>query len=182
MAKKRYHGSSKRPKKQRSALYSMQAHCLGRELSAHLSSELRKSLGTRAVTVRVGDRTKVMRGGKKGVSGKVTAVNRRKRTVFIEGLTRKKADGTEVQIPVKAANLLLTELEKGDERRLKGAKGVGKVVKGESGKEENAEKPGKRKKKDGNGEPKKKADAKAKETGTKAGEKKKTGTWGTKRK
>jgi len=39
--------------------------------------------------------------------------------VFIEGITRKKADGTEIQVPFGASNLAIVDLDKSDQRRMK---------------------------------------------------------------
>ena len=73
---------------------------------------------------------KVMRGGMKGKSGKITGVNYRKGIVFIENIMRKKANGEEVQVPLKASNLLIVDLDKSDAKRFKG-----KILKEEKKKE-----------------------------------------------
>jgi len=146
---------TKKPKKQRARLYSSTLASQGKMLSAHLSTELRKALGKRALPLRTDDKVKVMRGSHSGTRGKITKVERKKQRVFIEGLIRKKADGTEVQIPIKASNLLIVELERSDVKRVKG-KEIPKV-KGEDEKKGTKEEKAEMKKeeKTGNSEAKK---------------------------
>ena len=111
---------SLKPSKQRKKLKESPLHRKKSVLNAHLSKELRKELlGKRSLQVRVGDKTKIMKGKFKKIEGKITKVNHKKGFVFIEKITRKKSDGTEVFIPIRASNLMLIELERKDERRLK---------------------------------------------------------------
>ncbi len=134
-----------KPRKQRSIFRSGKLHIMTRVVSAHLSKELRKTMGKRALPLRVGDSVKLMRGSHRGRSGKVVLVNRQKGQVFIENITRKKSDGTERQIPFKASNLMIAELDKSDERRLGKTKYSAKKLKGkrEGGQEEAAERAAK---------------------------------------
>ena len=113
---------SSKPKKQRKQHYTKSLHALQKELSMHLSKELRKNLGRRNLEARKEDTVKVMRGSEKfvGKQGKITLIKRKKRQVFIEGITRKKIDGTEIQVPFKPSNLLLVTIDEKDERRFKG--------------------------------------------------------------
>lgn len=113
---------SSKPKKQRKKLYAAALHKTGRRCSAHLSKELRKSLGRRSVEIRSNDKVKIVRGSKKGFSGKVLRMNRKKNQIFIEKLNRKKADGSEVPLPIQPSNVLVIELDRSDERRFKGKK------------------------------------------------------------
>ena len=78
---------------------------------------------------------KVLRGGMKGKTGKITGVNYGKGIVFIENVMRKKANGEEVQVPLKASNLLVVDLDKSDSKRFKG-----KILKEEKKNEEKKEK------------------------------------------
>ena len=114
--------TSSKPKKQRKQHYTKALHTLQKELSMHLSKELRKNLSRRNLEARKEDTVKVMRGSEKfvGKQGKITLIKRKKRQVFIEGITRKKIDGTEIQVPFKPSNLLLVTIDEKDERRFKG--------------------------------------------------------------
>jgi len=113
---------SKKPKKQRKSQAKKPLHQRKRLVSAHLSKELMESLKRRSIPVRKGDSVKIMRGSFKGKSGKVVKVDLRKASVYIEKITRKKTDGSEVLVPINASNLLVTALDKSDERRLKGTR------------------------------------------------------------
>lgn len=62
-------------------------------MSAQLSPELREKYNVRAVPIRKDDEVKIMRGSKKGDSGKVIQVYRKKFVVHVERLTREKANG-----------------------------------------------------------------------------------------
>jgi len=90
---------------------------LHKDFGANLSKELRKSTKKRSLSVRTGDKVKVARGKQKGKIGIITRISRRKRQVFIEGILRKKADGTEFFVPIYPANLLLLELSSDDKKR-----------------------------------------------------------------
>jgi len=109
---------SKKPNKQRKAVYEMKLHLLSRNVKCILSKPLRKSEKKRNTTVRTGDKVKIMRGSNKGKSGKVVSLNRKRGFVYIENISRKKADGKEVQLPFRASNLMIIELT---EKRAAGA-------------------------------------------------------------
>jgi ribosomal protein L24 len=59
----------------------------------------------------------MMRGDWKGTNGKVLTIDATKRKVTVDGVTNKKADGTEVPLPVDPSNLLITKLNLEDNRR-----------------------------------------------------------------
>ena len=111
---------SYQPRKQRKQLYTEPLHLRRERVASHLSKELRKQLGMRSVTLRTDDLVKVMRGKFKGKSGKITSVNYTKKRVLIEKVLRKKADGTEIQVPLEPSNLMVMEVDKTDGRRFKG--------------------------------------------------------------
>ena len=122
---------SSKPKKQRKFHYDKPLHMKQQCLASHLDKKLAKQLEKRSIPIRKGDTMKVMRGGMKGKTGKITAVNYGKGIVFIENVMRKKANGEEVQVPLKTSNLLVVDLDKSDAKRFKG-----KVLKEEKKKEE----------------------------------------------
>ena len=124
--------NSSKPKKQRKWHYTKPLHQVQKEFSVHLSADLKKSLKKRNLEVKVEDTVKVMRGNKDfvGKTGKITSVIRNKRQVLIEGITRKKVDGTERQIPFRPSNLLLIAIDEKDERRVSKEKTIGSAKKG----------------------------------------------------
>jgi len=108
---------SKKPRKQRKAIFNAPHHITNKLMNAHLSPELRERYKKRSMPVRVGDTVRILRGEFKRVEGKVIRVERKYRRVFIENLTRKKADGTNVNIPIHVSNIMITQLNLDDEYR-----------------------------------------------------------------
>ncbi|MCD6591133.1 MAG: 50S ribosomal protein L24 [Candidatus Aenigmarchaeota archaeon] len=109
--------SSKQPRKQRKYRYNAPLHIKHKFVSVHLSEVLRKRFGRRSLPVRKGDEVKVTRGESKGFKGKVERVDLQKSKIYIEGLTVKKVDGSEVLKPVDPSNLMITEAKMDDKRR-----------------------------------------------------------------
>jgi len=110
---------SSKPSKQRLFQREAPLHIKRKMLSSTLSKELRKELGKRSFPLRTQDTVKIMRGKFKGKTGKVVEVNYEKGTVYIEKITRKKSDGTEVFVPIHASNLMIVDLYREDKRRFK---------------------------------------------------------------
>lgn len=108
---------SSKPGKQRKALYNAPIHQARKQLTAKLSKELREQLGIARIAIRTGDVVKVMRGEHSGYEGKVIAVRVEDGRIAIEGLTRKKADGTEVPIWIHASKVMITKLDLSDKYR-----------------------------------------------------------------
>jgi len=111
--------ASAKPRKQRRALYRMPHHLRHKLLSAPLSEELRAKYGFRSFPIRTGDRVRVMRGDFKGAEGKVIRVDREKGRIYIDTVTRTKADGTPVNIPIHASKVMIVELDLSDKWRKK---------------------------------------------------------------
>ncbi len=110
--------SSIQVRKQRKYLANAPLHLKEKLLSTHLSKDLRKQFGKRALPVRKGDEVKVIRGAKKGLKGKVADVSLSKTAVYLEGQIRDKVSGRKVAIPFKPANLLLTDVKLTDKKRV----------------------------------------------------------------
>jgi large subunit ribosomal protein L24 len=110
--------SSIQPRKQRLALYNQPHHVARKAMASHLSEELLLKYNRRSVTVISGDEVLVMRGGHKGKSGKIVGVDVPARKVSVEGVTHKKADGTEVALPMDPSNLKIVKLNLEDRRRV----------------------------------------------------------------
>jgi large subunit ribosomal protein L24 len=110
---------SKKPGKQRKALYQAPLHRKHKLLSAHLAKELRKQIKRRSLPVRKGDEVKVMRGKFKGTTGKISKVDMKKLKVYIENVKRKKVSGEEVSVPIHPSKLLIVNPVMEDSRRRK---------------------------------------------------------------
>ena len=110
---------SKKARKQRKFLYTAPLHLRRKMLAAHLSKELRGKYKRRSFPIRKGDEVLVMRGKLKGKTGKISRINLNKYRVYIEGITRKRTVGTEVQVSIHPSNLQITNLNLADKRRIK---------------------------------------------------------------
>lgn len=109
--------TSIQPRKQRKAWYSTPAHKRRKQMASHLSEELLLRYNVRRTPVVSGDEVKVLRGDKRGESGKVVDIDTKHRQVIVEGVTHKKADGTDVAMPIDASNLVIVRLNLEDKRR-----------------------------------------------------------------
>ena len=109
--------SSIQPRKQRKALYTAPLHVRRKQIASHLSEELLLKYNVRRTPLVSGDEVLVLRGDKKGAHGKVVDIDTKRRKVTVEGITHKKADGTDVALPLDASNLLITKLNLEDKRR-----------------------------------------------------------------
>ena len=123
--------SSVQPRKQR--LYRAHAphHQARKQMASHLSEELLLKYNRRSLTVITGDEVRVLRGDHKGKSGKIVGVDVPVRKVTVDGVTVKKADGTEKALPVDPSNLLIVKLNLDDKRREARLDATAKAAKGE---------------------------------------------------
>lgn len=86
-------------------------------VSAPLSEELSREHGVGQMDVRKGDTVTVTRGNFRGVEGKVTSVDRKGGRIFVEGVSRERADGTARLIAIHASKVVLRQLVLDDKRR-----------------------------------------------------------------
>ena len=110
---------SKKPTKQRKALYQAPLHKKQKLIAAHLAKNLIKQWKTRSLGVRKGDEVKVVRGDFKGKIGKISEVNLKKIKIYVEGLKRKKVSGEESRVPIHPSNLIIINPVMEDPRRNK---------------------------------------------------------------
>lgn len=106
-----------KPTKQRKRLYEAPAHVRHRLLAAHLSPQLRASHLIKNLPVRTGDTVKVMRGDHKNVEGKISRVDLKKYRIYVEGLTREKADGSTISVSIHPSKVMVTRLNLDDKWR-----------------------------------------------------------------
>src|SRR5882762_5188137 len=82
-----------------------------KKFGSALSEELRGKHGRTAVRPVKGDGVKIVRGGFKGIEGKITGVDTKSGKLFIEGVTREKAAGGKTSpVPIDASKVLITNL------------------------------------------------------------------------
>jgi large subunit ribosomal protein L24 len=114
---------TKKPNKTRKHAGNLGKHKKSKAIAANLSERLRKEKGTRSISLRKGDTVKIVRGSFKGKEGKIKAINREIGKVFINGIIKKKSDGTEFEVAIDPSNLMVRDLESNDKKRLKNIKG-----------------------------------------------------------
>ncbi len=109
---------SKQVRKQRKYRANAPLHKKSKMISSHLSKELRKKYGKRSFPIRKGDEVKILRGEFKKKIGKISEINVKKQSVAIEGIQRKKKDGTKVNVYFDSSNLLVQSLVLEDKKRI----------------------------------------------------------------
>jgi len=110
-------GRIKDPSKQRKLLYNAPHHIRGKIMSAHLSQDLRETYGFRSLPVRSGDTVRILRGDFKDYEGRVTRVDREKYRVYVDGVSREKADGTTTLVPIHHSKIEIVRLNLEDDWR-----------------------------------------------------------------
>ena len=116
--------SSKQPRKQRLARHTAPYHRRHREMSSPIDKGLRERqlskgfMYPRAMPVRKGDRVMIVRGeGKSKSATAISKIDRKARKIYVEGFTYFKSDGTELQRPIDASNLVIINPDWSDIRR-----------------------------------------------------------------
>ena len=113
--------ASSQPRKQRKYAANAPIHLKRKLLSVNLAKDLRKKHEKKNIPVRKGDTIRIMRGKFKGKKGKVNEVKTKMEKIYVEGVQVKKRDGSTVNVPVKASNLQIVELNLEDRMRMKKA-------------------------------------------------------------
>jgi len=111
--------NTKKPGKQRKLEKNADLHQRQKKMSATLKPELKEEFGKRRVQVRKGDKVKILRGDKKGKTGKVERVNLNDYTVEIKDIERETQDQERVNIKFHPSNLMITKIDTEDKKREK---------------------------------------------------------------
>jgi large subunit ribosomal protein L24 len=88
-------------------------------MAAHLSKDLRTKYKTRSFPLRKGDEVEIMRGQFKTRKGKISSVDSKNYQILVEGVTRKRTAGTEVQVAIHPSKVRISTLDLSDKKRLK---------------------------------------------------------------
>lgn len=110
--------TSKKPRKQRFALFNAPLHVRHKFMAAPLSPKLREEYGFRSLPVRSGDVVRIMRGSFRGHEGEVTEVDLKKLRIYVKGVEIEKSDGTKVQRPIHPSKVMIVKLNLKDKRRV----------------------------------------------------------------
>ncbi|HUI00349.1 MAG TPA: 50S ribosomal protein L24 [Nitrososphaerales archaeon] len=89
-----------------------------KKFGSRLSDELREKHSRTSVRPIKGDSVRIVRGGYKGIEGKVTGVDAKGGKLFVEGVTREKiAGGKTSPVPVDSSKVIVTSLNLADKIR-----------------------------------------------------------------
>lgn len=89
-----------------------------KKFGSPLSKELREKHQLRTVKPVKGDVVRIVRGGFKGIEGKITRVDSTQGKVFVEGVTREKiAGGKTGPVPIDSSKIMVTNLNLEDKVR-----------------------------------------------------------------
>ncbi|MHA1792769.1 MAG: 50S ribosomal protein L24 [Promethearchaeota archaeon] len=108
---------SKKPSKQRKALFKAPLHQRERQFNARLDVVLVDQHNVKRLPIRVNDTVRVMQGQFKDFEGKVLRVDRKNYKVILEEVTHEKADGSIHYHPIHPSKLMITKLGDIDVRR-----------------------------------------------------------------
>ncbi len=114
--------SSRQTRKQRKYRTNAPLHLKGKMMSVMLAKELRKQHNKRSMPIRKNDTVKVLKGEFNGKTGKVNEASRKKMKIQIEGIQKKKKDGTAVKVWFDPSNVIITSLYTEDKERMGGKK------------------------------------------------------------
>jgi large subunit ribosomal protein L24 len=89
-----------------------------KKFGSSLSKELREKHSRKAIRPVKGDGVKIVRGGFKGIEGKITRVDPKLGKIFVEGVTREKiAGGKTGAVPIDSSKVVVTTLNLEDKIR-----------------------------------------------------------------
>lgn len=89
-----------------------------KKFGSPLSKELREKHERKVVRPVKGDGVRIVRGGFKGIEGKITRVDTKLGKVFVEGVTREKiAGGKTGPVPIDSSKIMITSLNLEDKLR-----------------------------------------------------------------
>jgi large subunit ribosomal protein L24 len=108
---------SRKPSTARRNMYNAPNHKKRKYISAPLSPNLRVEYGTRSMPVIADDTVSITKGDRKLAEGRVLRVNTKDLKIYVEGVTRTRQDGSTVQIPIRAENVMITRLNLDDSWR-----------------------------------------------------------------
>lgn len=124
---------STQPRKQRKYRYNAPLSVRHKFLAAHLSKELRERYGKRSMPVRKSDEVLVMKGSFRGYKGVVDRVDMKSSKIYVDGMKRKKVDGSEITVPIHPSNVMITKLSIEDKMRQAVLERSGRVAKSAAG-------------------------------------------------
>eukprot|EP00930_Biecheleria_cincta_P044359 TRINITY_DN3047_c0_g1_i1.p1 TRINITY_DN3047_c0_g1~~TRINITY_DN3047_c0_g1_i1.p1 ORF type:complete len:128 (+),score=20.35 TRINITY_DN3047_c0_g1_i1:70-453(+) len=104
-------------RKNRKAHFTAPSHIRRKLMSAPLSKDLRTKYAVRSLPVRRDDEVMIVRGHYHDREGKVTQCYRKKFRIHVERVTRDKANGQTVQVPIHPSKVVITKLKLDKDRK-----------------------------------------------------------------
>ena len=101
---------SRKPKKQRKALFNYKNHHRSKLLTCRLADFLSDDYGIKRVPLRVGDSVKICKGEYKDFEGEVLEINKNLR-VKVKEAVFEKTDGTQFHPSIHVSNLIITKFK-----------------------------------------------------------------------
>lgn len=86
-------------------------------MSAPLSTDLRSKHNVRSLPVRRDDEVSVVRGLYKGREGRIVSCYRKKMIIYIERITREKANGVAVPVGIHPSKVVITKIRMDKDRK-----------------------------------------------------------------
>ena len=102
---------SRKPSKQRKALFNHKNHQRSKLLSTRVADFLRDEYGIKRLPLRVGDQVRITRGEYSDFEGEVIEITRNQRAKIKEAQFEK-GDGTQFHPPIHISNLVITKFTK----------------------------------------------------------------------
>jgi large subunit ribosomal protein L24 len=103
--------SSKKPKKQRKALYNAKNHQRSKLLSTRLADFLQEEYGVKQLPLRTGDAVRIVKGEFKNFEGEIIEIDSKKQRAKIKEAAFEKTDGTEFHPSIHISNLIITRFK-----------------------------------------------------------------------
>jgi large subunit ribosomal protein L24 len=89
-----------------------------KKFGSRLSIELSEKHSLKAIRPVKGDAVRIVRGGFKGIEGKITGLDTKRGKLYVEGVTREKiAGGKTSPVPIDASKVVITSLNLEDKQR-----------------------------------------------------------------
>lgn len=102
---------SKKPRKQRKALFNYKNHQRSKLLSTRVADFIREEYGIKSLPLRVGDDVRIVKGEFKDFEGEVIEITKNQRARIKEAKFEK-SDGTEFNPSIHISNLIITKFLK----------------------------------------------------------------------
>ena len=88
-----------------------------RTFIAALSPDLKKKYNVRSMPIRKGDTVTILRGAFRDVEGKVTQAGKKVVSIYVEGVTKEKSDGSTIFVPIHPSKVMITKINLDDKWR-----------------------------------------------------------------